>query len=433
MRPRTVLEHKVVKYSKRLPEINDRQIAWVKKTIFKYYMYKTNSVAICFECGHEWEDKVDRKTLLASLTTYICPWCGKELVLNETRGWKRTDIDHFHIFVTYKGFQVVRGYHVRRTCYKGKKACYDINEVFQHWFSADGKHTILARFRNSYGYYSYVPWILHKDMEIKHNNACYYIGDELICPYSRISPIIRRNGFKGNFHGHDPAGFFRLILKYPIAETLLKIGEINLFKIFPQWHDRIETLWPQIKICIRNNYQVPDFHTWVDHIRLLSEFGKDIMSPKYICPANLKKEHNKYIEKVRKRNEKKRKAELYAEMAKDNVHYQKRLKKYMNIEFSNGDIKVATIKTVQDLYQESNWLKHCAFSNEYHKDNRALLLSARKGDTVLETVHVEIPQMEIVQSRGVLNGISEYHNDIVALVRKNIKKYNGKKKRTKVT
>ena len=50
-----------------------------------------------------------------------------------------------------------------------------------------------------------------------------------------------------------------------------------------------------MKICIRNGYTISDGSMWCDTIDLLRHFGKDTNSPKYVCPSDLKSEHDKLV------------------------------------------------------------------------------------------------------------------------------------------
>lgn len=38
---------------------------------------------------------------------------------------------------------------------------------------------------------------------------------------------------------------------------------------------------------------------WVDYLRMLDRYGKDLHNTHYVCPADLCAEHDKYQEKVR--------------------------------------------------------------------------------------------------------------------------------------
>ena len=68
--------------------------------------------------------------------------------------------------------------------------------------------------------------------------------------------------------------------------------------------EKINKYWTSIKICIRNKYPINDSGMWMDHLKILEDFNKDILNPKFICPANLKAEHDKILLiKEKKRNE----------------------------------------------------------------------------------------------------------------------------------
>ena len=86
-----------------------------------------------------------------------------------------------------------------------------------------------------------------------------------------------------------------------------------------------------MKICRRHGYHIADYTIWTDHIDLLRHFNKDIRSPKYICPEDLNKEHNRLVckrtlEKEREEIQKKaREAYRYEE------NYRKAKSKYFGL------------------------------------------------------------------------------------------------------
>lgn len=66
-------------------------------------------------------------------------------------------------------------------------------------------------------------------------------------------------------------------------------------------------------------------------------------------------------------------------------------------------------------------MHHCVYQNGYHRRPECLILSAK--DTAgkrLETIEVNLKTLDIVQSRSFCNGVSEYHDQIVKLVKKNM-------------
>ena len=65
-------------------------------------------------------------------------------------------------------------------------------------------------------------------------------------------------------------------------------------------------------------------------------------------------------------------------------------------------------------------LHHCVFRCEYYAKPDSIILSAHDlSGTRIETVEFSIKQGEVVQSRGMYNSDTEYHDRIVGLVNAN--------------
>ena len=78
------------------------------------------------------------------------------------------------------------------------------------------------------------------------------------------------------------------------AETLLKTKQLSLLNYFEETRYRdIEDYWSAIRICIRNGYNVTDASMWCDIVNMLRRLGKDIHNPKFVCPEDLKAEHDR--------------------------------------------------------------------------------------------------------------------------------------------
>jgi hypothetical protein len=82
----------------------------------------------------------------------------------------------------------------------------------------------------------------------------------------------------------------------------------------------LDQYWPGIKIAIRNNYMVEKPSDWIDYLQLLSFFGKDLHSGKYVCPENLQKEHDYYVRLKKKKDTENRKKELQEEFENFNLN-----------------------------------------------------------------------------------------------------------------
>ena len=75
------------------------------------------------------------------------------------------------------------------------------------------------------------------------------------------------------------------------------------------------------------------------------------------------------------------------------------------------------------MLEEGETMYHCVFANKYYKKEKLLILTAKnnKGER-LETIEVDLEKFSIIQSRGKFNNSTPYHDKIVSLVNKNMRK-----------
>ena len=94
---------------------------------------------------------------------------------------------------------------------------------------------------------------------------------------------------------------------------------------------------------------------------------------------------------------------------------------------SDDKIKIEVLSTVKSVMEEGYAMHHCVFANEYYKRLDSLLLTAKVDGERAETIEVDLKRYQLVQSRGVCNQNSKYHDEIVSLVNENmnvIRKFN---------
>lgn len=65
-------------------------------------------------------------------------------------------------------------------------------------------------------------------------------------------------------------------------------------------------------------------------------------------------------------------------------------------------------------------MHHCVFSNSYYLKENSLILSATIEGKRIETIEVSLKTLKVVQSRGVYNKNTEYHEQIINLVNQNM-------------
>ena len=403
--------------SKRLPKLTATQKAYAFRHCFKHYAIKrADGMNICTECGHSWKSDHDLADTLCGCT---CPHCGMQLEALRTRKSVFRDMEYFSIITTCKQYQVVRFFSVKSRYKAGKPAEYSVFEVVQRWIAPDGKTTTVARLRGMSLFY-YDLWTEYSDMEVRKNQKFRAYDIDPVCTYprQRFIPELKRNGFKGDYHNILPYDLFTAILSDSRAETLLKAGQYAMLRYYIRSPFDMERYWASVKICIRNGYTISDGSMWRDTIDLLRHFGKDTNSPKYVCPADLKAEHDKLVIKRNRQRERERTEGQRRKAVEDEKNYLKAKGMFFGLVFSDNLILVKVIESVEEMIEEGRLMHHCV--GGYHNRKDSLILSATIDGKRIETVEVSLKTFEVVQSRGVCNGNTEYHERIIALVNDNI-------------
>ena len=74
---------------------------------------------------------------------------------------------------------------------------------------------------------------------------------------------------------------------------------------------------------------------------------------------------------------------------------------------------------MQEHLEEGVAMHHCVFDNAYYLKENSLIFSATIEGRRIETIEVNLDTLKVVQSRGVCNQNTEYHDQIVNLVNAN--------------
>lgn len=415
MKPKTELQRQIVVLSAKLPMITCKQLEWGHKHCFEHKGYRTKKGISCLDCGHKFEDP--GPPLLTSIDGCVCPNCGTKLKIVDTRKLKDRQGAYYGIITRFKGFQVVRIFLLQASYKAGNPVCRKDYEVIQHWISPGGRHEVMALMRN-------INWYAENwfgSMEIRDRNGeGYDVNPFKIYPGKRVIPEVRRNGFTGSFYDLSPQKFFKSILSNNQAETLLKAGEISLFKECVRDPNRINKYWPSIKICIRNDYPVKDASIFFDYLRFLEYFGKDLRNARYVCPANLMKEHDRLSNKKYRIEEKKREEEKLKRALENEKKFKKLKARFFGIVFSDEVISVKVLESIQEYIEEGKLMHHCVGHSEYYLKPDTLVMTAIAGNKHVATIEFSLKTFEIIQLRGPANSISKFHDRIMELVNQNI-------------
>lgn len=414
MKPRTKRQKEVVELSSKLPSLSEAAKKWAIDKVVEHYARRCSGVTTCFDCGCNFDEDgliVDEKT--------ICPRCGKRLTVLYGNYKKKFDDEFFNIMTTIKGHQVMRVFEIKASYRIYEEPKYQIKEVMQHWLESRLFETIMAVPLTMSGQ----SFHFHGELSIKVKK--HYMYD--ICgetyPITRVTKTIRRNGYTANSYGINPIRLAINILQDPHAETLLKAKQGSLlYHLCSRYyqHYNMDSIWYAVKICIRNNYIVKDACTFIDHIHLLQQLGYDTHNAKYICVENLEEVHNKMVAKKQREDAAKKRVRDAEEERMYNRNYLKKKGRLLGLDIKGRGIEIKPLQSVSDFYEEGKAMHHCVYQCGYYKKDDSLILSARLDGQRIETVEVNLEKMEIVQSRGVCNKSSEYHDEIINLVNEHL-------------
>ena len=424
MKPQTKLHFEVVALNEKIKDVSESIKQWAYKKEFKHYAWKTKHTASCFECGHTWKVETN---LISKLFGIECPKCKKTLEAKETRVYRHHAEGFFMVLTTVKNFQVVRIFQMHQNLAKGYEASYSCGEIIRHWIRSDGKITVLAR--DTCNFFYQTRWSWFGPFQVRGTKDKYYVNTKLVYPQRKILPEIIRNGYYGDTFGYHEAYLFHLILAYPIFETLLKTHQFKLAKTFYNHIIEFKEFWSQIKICIRHHYEVKDVSMWLDHLRMLKEFGKDIHNPEFVCPKDLKKEHQKLVDRKQRQIEREELKRLISKIEEADPVYRQDKEKYFGLKFSGGEIEIIVLNSVKEFFLEGKQLHHCVFNSKYYEKPNSLILSARKKGKRIETIEIDLRDFRIMQAHGNCHTVSKDRKQILEIIHANLDQIKKIKKR----
>lgn len=442
MKPKTKLQHTVVGISKTLKPLSKQQKDNAIANIFnKYGTIKYKSL-ICLECAHKWRDETILGQILKLKVNskpfhFTCPSCQQKLRFVD-KATSYTFSDYFMEFDVKSDFQIVRIYYIQKILRKEIKPQYFTHEVIQHFIGMNGKITSMAM-PSHLSYYGDNWYGDLSIMKMNYTDVHYYatkgtiVGSHIL-PKPKFHPKIKRNGFNGSLHGISPQILFPLILRNNRAETLLKLKLFELLKIYSENQKYIDNYWNTLKICFRNNYIIPKGRTkdYFDYLSMLEYFQRDLYSPKYVCPVDLNREHNKYNNKMRAIRRKEELEELKLKMDEQQVKYHNSKSAYFDLCFTEGDITIRVLKEVKEFYMVGELLRHCIYENKYFDKKDSLIFITTVNNKIVETSEVYISELKVEQSRGFENEPTEYTERICEILDNNMDKIRAIRDNNKV-
>ena len=419
MKPRTDAQRKVDAL-RILRPLTPKQREWAMHNVgYKFAMTygKDYRCGLCGEYFQHPDGFVCKEQYDKPIT---CPHCGAKL---ETKYLPKRCFESNYYFATaevVEGMQVFRNYIISRNLRKDGMSV-EIYECVRNWVLPNGTEIVqsLPRYVSHWAEH----WKRDGGWEVRNVTHGYdsYHPYSFMYPHANILPILRRNGFSIRHTGIPHSDQAKLLLKYPQAETLLKAGQMQLFEFMVNYPKAIFGNWAQIKIAMRNRYIIKHVESWLDHLRMLRTLQMDDHSPKYVCPKDFAKQHTKLSDKINQIRKEEERKKTIAKIAGLEPAYAKEKGKYFHIQFANENIQIAVLTSVQEFWDEAEFMHHCVFGAGYYEKETSLILSAK--DTAgnrLETIEFDIKDFKILQSRGKYNQPTKQHDEIVALMNQNI-------------
>lgn len=412
MKPRNKFEKAVLALSTRLCPITKAQHQWAFRECIDHFAYRLpKGRTTCMDCGYSW-------TLEQPIDTCTCPQCRASLQVKTTRVRKLQQKQYFTVLTTCGEYQVLRMFLLVVGMEKGCRANTSVIEIGHYWWSDAGRQALVG-IQRTFGHYI-DSFSFYSPMAIRNDSEAYrYVASSQIYPKLKVTNTLYRNGFNGEFHGIAPTQLIPALLTDSRAETMMKAGRHEDLKHLLSRSKGLDNYWDSYKLTLRHHYIISDIALWCDYVDMLKRLGKDIHNPKYICPSDLRGEHDKREAELRRQREREAMERKREKAMADEKRFRELKSKFFGIRFTDGTIQVHVLESVQEYIDEGAELHHCLFSNEYYLKENSLILSATIEGKRIETIEVSLDTLQVIQSRGVCNQNTPYHDQIVNLVNAN--------------
>lgn len=332
---------------------------------------------------------------------------------------------YYAVLEQKKEFSVVRYF----SFVKHKKKDNVCREFMQVWVSAHG-NVVRAKLRfstcNHYG-----TFLMDSPMEIRKNGYYNRLTD---ISYSKL--FVRSRKAEKVICNYRENQFYLIGKNYvwlpddlhvdtfPFLETILKqrprIAELLLLNKLQFKQEIVKTAW-------KHGYLTEelDYNLWSDTVSMAEKLHYDLHNPFYVCPMNLQTTHNLYalrLEREEEREERRRAAKKRMNDEQGRKYFESFIKKFIGFKVENDSITIQPLKSIEEFKKEGEMMHHCVFVNGYYNKPDTLILSAQVNGEHTETIEIDLKNFSIVQSRGVCNQPSEYHEEIKSLLLKNMYK-----------
>lgn len=145
------------------------------------------------------------------------------------------------------------------------------------------------------------------------------------------------------------------------------------------------------------------------------------MSQKFKSRAQqITKKENEIEARQRRERDRIKAIQKEKQLKEDIASFYNRMERFFGMKIKGDGIIIRPLESVTQFYKEGKAMHHCVYANRYYRRSECLIMTAIVGEKHVETIEVNLKSFQIVQSRAVCNGTSEYHDRIIRLVEKNM-------------
>lgn len=452
-----------------LPQLSQSTISWATKRFIYFQWVNSADTKVCCPNCKEHISLADKERKKGE-RKFVCPHCGAKIRTCEydTIGCKSRRRNYhqegfFEVLSVVGNWQVTRLFYMERYCYIRKQSSdWEFYECSQAWNTPAESVTYFRALPKKmmcnwlFNPYSLWRWEYEQNPDTegislyrsernelipRKPNGSNFFNTENLAPKGRILPYYKQRGVTNAFLKknlvYSAIGWFSHFgekKRDSMYETLIKTGANDLIRAMEsRYSGHRRQYFSAWKIANRHGYHIDKPSDWCDLIDMLVENNMDWHSPHYVCPSDLDEMHNRLVEltnrkRERERKEREEKARREAEERCKSI-VEERIRRFGNLAFGNDTLHSVVMITYDDYHTEGVAMHHCV--GGYFSRADSLIISMRDNDGKrVETVEVNLTTFTILQSRGVCNGRTPRHDEIVDLVESNmwqIKKCMGKR------
>lgn len=415
-------EAEVLRLQKTLQGVTPAQKAWFETKSLPhriYYMSAHN--CWCTHCGHRFSvDNIG--------DTLTCPECGQTFKAEKSRKETFQDFAYTAVLTTRGDWQVFRYFLTEAYNRRENEGHYFTREVMQKWYNpTTGKYVNMRIKLCSFPNYRRVPYdTYYKELKIvRQERSGSYYGENFnsewmikkAYPIGKILPYYKRYGLTMKNAGEVWLDTFASkIAENNWAETLIKQGQYRMaMSVLGGDCDALK--WRrQIELAVRHGFdfgKLRYLRDYYDYLRQLRDLDYDLHSPKYLCPKDFAKEHDRLGVLLKRREDE---IMLNKEMKEYGSKYAQRMERFKDLCIIGYGMEIRPLMSVQSVYEEGLHMHHCVFRCGYLHNPKTLLLSATLNGERCETIELDMETWKIRQSRGLQNQNTPQHDNIIKLM-----------------